>query len=127
MSGYSQGLVAYVAGSSAATRMSTNSVVGGPSTGLTGTTPALYYYALFASVSQVSVNGQTTAVSGLNANYVFNHMGSGVATGWELVGIGNNSTFAGRMAAITQGNASGNQVAPNADGSLSVSGIAGAN
>jgi len=31
------------------------------------------------------------------------------------------------MAAITQGNASGNQVAPNADGSLSVSGIAGAN
>ena len=125
-SGYSQGLVNYLAGASATTRMSTNSVVGGPSTGLTGTTPGLYYYALFASVSQVSVNGQTTAISGLNGNYVFNHMGSGVATGWELVGIGTNSVNAGRMLPTSQGNSSANQTPINADSSLTVQGIGGA-
>ena len=126
-SAFSQGLVNFSAGLSAATRMNTNSVVGGPSTGLTGTTPGLYYYALFASVNQTTINGSSAAISGLSGNYVFNNLGTGVpSTGWELVGIGTNTVNAGRMWSITQGNASGNQVPVNADGSLTVQGIAGA-
>ena len=126
-SAFSQGLVALSAGLSAATRMSTNSVVGGPSTGLTTTTPGLYYYALFASVNQTAINGSSTAVSGLSANYVFNHMGTGVpSTGWELVGIGTNNANAGRMNVASQGTTSAGQVAPNADSSLNVQGIGGA-
>jgi len=126
-SAFSQGLVYFSAGSSVATRMSTNSVVGGPSTGLTGTTPGLYYYALFASASQANVNGNTTAISGLNANYVFNNLGSGVpSTGWELVGIGTNNASSGRMQPASQGTTSAGQSIPNADLSLNVQGIAGA-
>jgi len=126
-SAFSQGLVNFSAGLSAATRMSTNSVPGGPSAGLTSTTPSLYYYALFASASQTTVNGQTTAISGFNANYVFNNLGTGVpSTGWELVGIGANNAGAGRMNGVSQGTTSGGQGALNADNSLTVQGIVGA-
>jgi hypothetical protein len=125
-SAFSQGLVNFSAGTSASTRMNTNSVVGGPSTGLTTTTSGLYYYALFASVNQTTINGSSTAISGLSGNYVFNHMGSGVATGWELVGIGTNSASSGRMFPASQGTTSAGQAALNADNSLNVQGIAGA-
>lgn len=126
-SAFSQGLVYYSAGSSVATRMSTNSVVGGPSTGLTGPTSGLYYYALFASVNQTTINGSSTAISGLNPNYVFNNLGTGVpSTGWELVGIGTNNANAGRMNVASQGTTSAGQTLLNADGSLTVQGIAGA-
>jgi hypothetical protein len=126
-SAFSQGLVFFSAGTSAATRMSTNSVPGGPSTGLTGPTSGLYYYALFASVNQTTINGSSTAINGLNANYVFNNLGTGVpSTGWEFVGIGTNNANAGRMNAASQGTTSAGQGALNADTSLNVQGIGGA-
>jgi hypothetical protein len=126
-SAFSQGLVNFSAGLNATTRMSTNSAVGGAATGLAGGAAGSFYYALFASVNQTSVNGQTTAISGMNANYVFNNLGSGnVTSGWELVGIG-TSTSAGRMAPVSQGTTSAGQSALNADNSLTVTGIAGAN
>jgi len=124
-SAFSQGLVNYSAGTSAATRMSTNSVVGGAATGLVNGTAAsgggLYYFALFASSTQTTINGSTTALSGISPNYVFNNM-----AGWTLVGIGTNNTNPGRISPATQGNTSANQGALNADSSLTVSGIAGA-
>jgi len=126
-SAFSQGLVNFSAGTSAATRMSTNSVPGGPSTGLTGPTSGLYYYALFASVNQTTINGSSTAISGLSGNYVFNNLGTGVpSTGWELVGIGTNNASLGRMQAASQGTTSGGQAALNPDTSLNVQGIGGA-
>ncbi|HAO77518.1 MAG TPA: hypothetical protein DCQ92_00830 [Verrucomicrobia subdivision 3 bacterium] len=126
-SAFSQGLVNFSAGTSVATRMSTNSVVGGPSTGTTAATSGLYYYALFASASQANVNGNTTAISGQNANYVFNNLGTGVpSTGWELVGIGTNWASAGRLFPASQGTSSAGQTALNADNSLTVQGIGGA-
>jgi hypothetical protein len=124
--GYSQGLVGFSGGGNAATRTSTNSVVGGPSTGTTAATAGLYYYALFASASQTSVNGNTTAISGLSGNYVFNNLGTGVPTGgWELVGIGANIASAGRFSAQSQGTTSAGQGALNSDGSYTVQGIGG--
>jgi hypothetical protein len=126
-SAFSQGLVNFSAGTSVATRMSTNSVVGGPSAGLTVGGASLYYYALFASVNQTTINGSSTAISGLNANYVFNNLGTGIpSTGWELIGIGTNNTSAGRMNTASQGTTSAGQSAFNADGSLTVQGIGGA-
>jgi hypothetical protein len=120
-SGYSQGVVAFSGGGNAATRTSTNSVVGGAATGSTAATAGLYYYALFASANQTSINGSTAPVSGLSANYVFNNLGTGVPTGgWELVGIGANIASAGRFSATSQGTTSAGQGAVNADGSLTV-------
>jgi hypothetical protein len=126
-SAFSQGLVNFSAGTSVATRMSTNSVVGGPSTGTTAATSGLYYYALFASVNQTAINGSSTAISGLSANYVFRNLGTGIpSTGWELVGIGTNYASAGRMFPASQGTTSAGQAALNADNSLTVQGIGGA-
>jgi hypothetical protein len=126
-SGISQGLVNFSGGTSAATRMSTNSVVGGQSTGLTTGGPSLYYFALFASSSQSSINGSTNGVSGLSGNYVFNNPGGGTAsTGWILVGIATNNSSAGRFNAGSQGTTSGGQGGLNSDGSLTVQGINGA-
>ncbi|MDR3430763.1 MAG: PEP-CTERM sorting domain-containing protein [Rouxiella aceris] len=121
-----QGLVNFSGGTSAATRMSTNSIVGGPSAGLVAGAGS-YYFALFASSSQTSINGSTAAISGLSGNYVFNNLGGGTAsTGWVLVGIATNNASAGRFQPASQGTASGNQAALNSDNSLTVTGIAGA-
>ena len=114
-----QGLVNFSGGTSAATRTSTNSVVGGVSTGLTVGGTTSFYYALFASSANSTINGSSAGISGTNANYVFNNL-----AGWTFVGMATNNASAGRFNAATQGAA---QSALNGDGSLTVSGIAGAN
>jgi hypothetical protein len=119
---FSQGLVYFTGGASNATKISTNSAVGGVATGRTAGDNT-YYYALFASSSQTSIGGNSAAFSGNAGTYVFN------ATGWTLVGIaGNSQTLngVGTFVASSQGSTSAGQGALNTDGSLSVSGIAGA-
>jgi hypothetical protein len=56
-----QGTVNFSAGSSSATRISTNSVVGGPTTGQTAAISGKYYYALFVADSTVGSAGVRTA------------------------------------------------------------------
>ncbi len=69
-----------------ATKIFTNSAVGGAATGLTMAGFGLYNYALYASASATSVNGQTAAILGsASSNYAFND------TNWTLVGYGTNS------------------------------------
>jgi len=121
VSALGQGFVGFSGGGNAATRVSTNSAVGGASTGTTAPTANLYYYALFASTTQTASAG-----NGTNASYVFNNMGS-VTSAWELVGIGANIASAGRYSPLSQGNTSANQGALNADNSMTVQGIAGGN
>ena len=52
-----QGLINFNTGPNPTTRISTNSVIGGPAAGYTGNTPGIYYYALFASPVNTSING----------------------------------------------------------------------
>jgi hypothetical protein len=58
---YGQGTVNFSAGSSVGTRISTNSVFGGPATGLTGLTSQgyFYYYALFVADSTITTVGNS--------------------------------------------------------------------
>jgi hypothetical protein len=120
---FSQGTVLFATGATASNKVNTNSVVGGAAAGnVIGVNN--YYFALFASSSQTSVNGQTAAVSGVSSSYVFDNLGGGTAAnGWVLVGIGSSQASAGRFGAITQGTTDGNQAALNSDNSLTVSGI----
>jgi len=118
-SAFSQGLITFSGGGNTATKVSTNSAVGGAATGTTINVANEYYYALFASSSATG-----TAGSGTSATYAFSDLGS-VSTAWELVGIGANIASGGRYSPLTQGNASGNQGALNGDGSLTVQGIGG--
>jgi len=125
-SALSQGLVNFSGGLTAATRMSTNAVVGGAATGVTGASGAvtglgIYYYALFASAANTQVGSTSSGISGINSNYVFDN-----ASGWTLVGIGTNNASAGRMQPSTQGTTSAGQGPLNGDNSLTVQGIAGA-
>jgi len=119
-SAFSQGLIAFSGGISASTRISTNSVVGGPATGRASGVAGTFYMALFASAANTSINGNTAAISGTNANYVFNNL-----AGWTLVGIATNTTTAGGFVAASQGTSDASQAALNGDGSLSVSSVAG--
>jgi len=119
---FSQGLVYFSGGGSAATRISTNSVVGGSSAGTTSLGAGQYYYALFASAANTTVSGNSAAFSGSgNGTYVFNAL-----SGWTLVGFASSTANAGRFGAISQGTSDANQGALNSDGSLTVQGIAGA-
>jgi len=119
-SALSQGLVFFSGGGSASTRISTNTVVAGAATGLTAGTANLFYYALFASAANTQVGSTSSAINGINSNYVFNN-----SAGWTLVGMAGSLANAGRFGALTQGTTDGNQTALNGDGSLAVSGIAG--
>jgi hypothetical protein len=68
------------------TKIYTNSAVGGAATGLTVAGFGLYNYALYASASATSVNGQTTAILGnASSNYAFND------TNWTMVAYGTNT------------------------------------
>ncbi|HEV2693297.1 MAG TPA: PEP-CTERM sorting domain-containing protein [Verrucomicrobiae bacterium] len=124
LSAVAQGTVNFATGATAGNRISTNNVVGGAAAGNTAASAGLYYYALFASTSQTSVNGTTAAFAGNTANYVFNNLGGGTtSTGWVLVGIGSNLGQLGRFGPISQGTTSANQSSTlNGDGSLTVSG-----
>src|SRR5882724_759797 len=113
-SAFAQGLIFFSGGSSTATRITTNTAPNAAfvSTGQTGV-GLTYYYALFVSVANTSVNGTTAAVNGIGQNYVFDN-----SAGWTLVGIGQSTASIGRFGAISQGNTSGSQNALNGDGSL---------
>jgi len=77
------GFVVFANTTASATRIYTNSAVGGPATGLTGSTP--YYFALYGSTNATSVSGQTAAiVGGASTSYAFND-GS-----WTLAAYGTN-------------------------------------
>src|SRR5256885_694496 len=56
-----QGEVNFSAGSTSSSRISTNSVIGGPTTGLTSPGPGRYYFALFVADSTVTSAGTRTA------------------------------------------------------------------
>jgi len=116
-SAFSQGLISFVGGLSNTTKISTNSVVGGAATGRAAGA-GNFYYALFASAANTSINGNSAAISGANSGYVFNNL-----AGWTLVGYGTSSATAGAFSPTSQGTTDSNQGALNGDGSLTVSGI----
>lgn len=117
---FAQGFVFFATGPSLATRISTNSYPGGPATGQTGNTPGIYYYALFASQANDSINGNTNAVSGYSPYYVFEN-----PSGWTLVGTGTNPATFGRIVPMSQGTTAANQGPLNWDTSCTVQGIGG--
>ena len=80
------GYVIFANSSASATKIYTNSAVGGAATGLTVDSNKLYSYALFISATATSVFGQTSAVLGsASTNYAFND------ANWTLAGYGSNS------------------------------------
>ena len=117
LSTYGQGLITF---SPSTQKVSVNSVIGGPVTGVTvangSTTATTYYYALFASASATTVGGtQTAAIIGYNgtpsalqSTYAF------ADNSWELVDTGVNTT-AGKFIGNEQ----------NSVGTTTVPGIAG--
>jgi hypothetical protein len=73
--------------SPSATKIYTNSAVGGTATGLTSGGGWLYDYALYASTNATSVDGDTSPVLGAaSTSYAFND------TNWTLVAYGSNGT-----------------------------------
>jgi hypothetical protein len=96
LSSYAQGTVNFA--NNNGTKISTNSVVGGASTGVTGAwTPSgqNYYFALFYSTTATSVGGVTSAVLGNNGVYAFN---SGA---WSYGGLTATNTVAGKLQSST--------------------------
>ncbi len=88
----SGGYVIFANNNNSATKIFTNSAVGGPVTGLTGTNPASYFYALFASATATSVSGCTNAIAGsASPAYAFND------PNWALVAYGKNTAVRGRL------------------------------
>ena len=84
-----------------ATKMFTNSAIGGAPTGLTASNGIIFRYALFASTNATSVNGGTNAILGAtNTNYAFND------AAWTLAAYGTNTLLPGRMRSA-QANGSG--------------------
>ncbi len=103
-----QGLVGFYNSAAAGSKISTNSVLNGASTGLTAASGGLYYYALFYSTTQTTVGGSAAAVLGAGT-YALN------ASGWTFSGdYATNTATAGRV--------NGQQ---NADQSSTVTGLAG--
>jgi len=102
----SQGLVGFYNQSAAGSKVSTNSVVGGASTGLTAASAGLYYYALLYSTSATTVNGSAAPIVG-QGTYAYSQ-------GWTFSGdYATNTAAAGRV--------NGQQ---NADQSSTVTGLA---
>jgi hypothetical protein len=88
-SSFAQGTVYF--SNTGGSKISVNSVAGGPATGLASATGGSYYYALFGSTSETSVGGSTAPVVG-EGTYAFN------VTGWTFEASGTNSiTSAGRF------------------------------
>ena len=95
VSASAQGFVVFTAGVTTATKISTNSVIGGTATGLTAAHAGQYYYALYRSTTATSVGGQTTAISGsASVNYAFND------GAWTLVAYGLNTSSSGHLTSI---------------------------
>jgi hypothetical protein len=89
------GYVVFANNNNSATKIFTNSDVGGPLTGLTTTSGGKYFYALFASTTATNVNGQTGVTLGNAGEYAFND------PAWTLVAYGTNTFRAGRLASTS--------------------------
>jgi hypothetical protein len=127
VSAFGQGEVAFTTGATASNRISTNSVANGAATGATAAVASQYYFALFVSTSQTSVNGTTAAISGTSAGYVFNNLGNGTPTGgWEFIGLGSSLASLGRFGPLSQGTSDASQAALNTDNSLTATGAGAA-
>jgi hypothetical protein len=86
------GDVIFANNNNTATKIFTNSAVGGPPTGLTAANAGLYCYALYASATATTVNGQSSAICGAaSLNYAFND------PNWTLVAYGTNLPNRGRL------------------------------
>lgn len=127
-SSFAQGWVAFQTGATTSNRISTNSVQGGPVTGATAATANLYYYALFVSTSQTTVNGGSAALSGAQgSSYVFSNLGNGTPSGgWEFIGMGSSSASLGRFGPLSQGTSDASQAALNTDNSITAVGAGAA-
>lgn len=106
-----QGFITFGNSSAAASKISTNSIVGGASAGLTGVAANGYYYALFFSIAGTSVSGKTTSTAGTNGFYAFNDGAWSFSNDYAT-----NAAVAGRVF--------GQQ---NADQSSTVTGVSGGN
>ncbi len=89
------GYVFFLNNNNSATKIFTNSDVGGVVTGLTTTNGGKYIYALFASATATNVNGQINATLGNAGEYAFND------SAWTLVAYGTNTFRAGRLASTS--------------------------
>src|SRR5208337_2618956 len=106
---YAQGLVVF--NNTSTTKLSTNSVPGGPATGVTGAVANGYYFALFYSATATTVNGSAGAVTP-GATGVGTWVTSDAS--WTANNVLGGSTSAGRFASLS----------PNGDGSTTVTGVA---
>jgi hypothetical protein len=110
---FGQGIVLF--NNSGGTKVSINSVVGGAATGTTAATADAYYYELFASTTQTSVNGSTAAViptATSAGTYAFD------ATGWAAEAAGASTASAGRFNS-TAVDGSGNTILATVSGGVS--------
>jgi len=109
---FGQGTVLF--GNNNGTRVSTNSVDGGAATGLVAAgTAQSFYYALFYSTTQTTVNGSTAAVAGTAGTYAFNV--AGWNNGTPSVNLFSTNAAAGRLQTSS----------PNSDLSTSLTGLNG--
>jgi len=107
-SSFAQGTVAFVNGTTS--KVGTNSVVNGVSTGsISGL--GNYYFALFYSASATKVGGSSAAVVGTNGTYAFNDASWTFAPG----AYGTNIASAGRFSSVIS----------DANGATAVTGVAG--
>lgn len=94
---FAQGIVLF--NNSNGTKISTNTVVGGAATGVTGgavQAPASFYYALFASASNpATVGGQSGGSVGTNGVYAFS--AAAILQGWTFQSYGTNTSTGGRF------------------------------
>ncbi len=89
-----QGLVSFNNSSSATTKISVNSTVGGAATGLASATANGYYYALFESVTATTVSGSSASVLPTLASagtYAFSD------SAWTYVSTVGSAATAGRL------------------------------
>jgi len=109
MAAQAQGYVTF--NNSTVTKVSTNKVENGASTGFTSGGKT-FYYALYYSTSTTSVNGQTAAISGrTNVNYAFSD------SAWTLAAYGTN--LSGGIFSSANADASGRTPVPGVAGGTS--------
>jgi hypothetical protein len=107
---YGQGTVIFATTAAAATRVSTNSVVGGPATGqaaFTSTAPDFYYALFYSTTSTANVSGSSAAVVGTNGVYAFNGTGN-----FTFVAYGTNNAAGGKFSSVGS--------AQNSDGTVTI-------
>jgi len=92
-----QGLVNFANSSSAGSKVSTNAVVGGSASGLTGATAGTFYYALFSSAA-TTVSGVATSLIPTGTTQPTGSFGALGDANWHFQGYATNSATVGRVA-----------------------------